>query len=264
MIIVAVLGISAMVALQGCSEEETLTPQEFAPPSNFRALSQSGVVVLYWTRSSSDGGSDFAGYRVKTFFGTAMIDSFQTTLDTARISGLTNGQNYKFKIWSVKDNGDVSIADSIMWGPTVRYGAVPIWEFESANPSGLNLATGAVYSFAIANVSNIDLWLDGRSGVDLLLKSPSDEDFASTGWKETKLYETSATSLDQQVNFPAIGSYRSSPGLPIVVGKVYLAILADGSYARFRVTAATLTGAPNRSVSIEIAYNTGTGTWAKK
>ncbi|GEM_PF-3600374 len=267
LLLLSIAVMAGVIFLSGCTKEDTLTPQDFAPPTNFRALSQTGAVVLYWTRSTDDGVSSFTGYRVMTFAGTTKIDSFMTTQDTARISGLTNGASYKFKIWSVKSNGDVSIADSLDWGPVNKFGSpARIYEYDSPQPSGVQFSSANSFSFTSSspdNRGNIDLWVDGRSGTDLLIKSPSDEDFSSTGWRATKLYETSATSLETPVSIPASGSFRTTPGYTITANHVYLAITADGHYVRFQVSAVQGT-APNRYIDITIFYNSTTNPWAKK
>jgi hypothetical protein len=69
--------------------------------------------------------------------------------------------------------------------------------------------------------------------------------------------------MNTQVSVPAIGSFRSTPGLQIIANEVYFAKTADGNYVRFQVSAVQGT-APNRHVNVTIAYNSGTGTWAKK
>jgi hypothetical protein len=194
------------------------------------------------------------------------IDSVQVTADTYTKSGLTNGDSYTFKIRSVKSNGDVSVELSLQWGPTQRFSTISIYEFDSSNPSGLQFSSGNTFAFSSAspdNRPNIDLWIDGRSNGTPLLKSPSDEDFASSGWRVTKLYETSGTSLDSPVDIPDESAFRTTPGLTVVANKVYLAITQDGHYARFQASAIQGT-APNRYVSITIAYNSGSGPWAKK
>jgi hypothetical protein len=69
--------------------------------------------------------------------------------------------------------------------------------------------------------------------------------------------------MNTQVDVPLISSFRSTPGLTITASKVYFARTADGNYARFQVSA--VQGSyPNRYVDVTIAYNSGTGAWAKK
>ncbi|MBI3194465.1 MAG: fibronectin type III domain-containing protein [Ignavibacteriae bacterium] len=266
-LILVVLGSISMLLLSGCDKEETLTPQDFAPPTNFKAIAKSGSVTLTWTASVDDGIATFAGYRVQVYNASNVkIDSVQITATTFTKTGLTNGDNYTFKIRSVKSNGDVSVELSLLWGPTQRFSAATIYEFDSSNPSGLQFSSGNTFPFSSSspdNRANIDLWIDGRSNGTPLLKSPSDEDFASSGWRTTKLYETIATSLDDAVDFPDESAFRTSPGLTIVANKVYLAITQDGHYARFQASAVQGT-APNRSVNITIAWNSGSGPWAKK
>ncbi len=268
-LILVVLASMTMLLLQGCDKEETLTPQDFAPPTNFKAVAKSGSVTLSWTASVDDGIATFAGYRVQIYNASNVkIDSVQITGTTLTKSGLTNGDNYTFKIRSVKSNGDVSVELSLLWGPTQRFSAARIYEFDSnGNPSGLQFSSGNTFSFSSGpplgnNTGNIDLWIDGRSNGTPLLKSPSDEDFASPGWRTTKLYETGETSLENPVDFPDQSAFRTSPGLTIVANKIYLAITQDGHYVRFQASAVQGT-APNRYVDITIAYNSGSGAWAK-
>lgn len=119
--------------------------------------------------------------------------------------------------------------------------------------------------FIHANQSTIDLWIDGRGGATPLLKSPNDY-VPSTGWRRTRFVETSATRFDDVVVVPDAAAFRSTPGLPIVSGKVYLAITQDGNYAKFRVEppGVQVDQANNkRFVNITVAYNSGGGNWAK-
>lgn len=268
-LITLIFGLLFIIAIPGCGEDEVLKPEEFAPPSNPKALSRDGSVTVSWTASPSVGLSSFIGYRiVVTLTGT------QTTVDSAQVgknitnysaSNLVNGQSYKFAIRSVKDNGDVSQAVEITWGPTRRFTPARIYEYDSQNPSGLQFSTGSTFAFRSINPDNrpnIDLWIDGRANSTPLLKSPNDQNM-STGWRTTLFIETSATGMDQQVDIPLITSFRSTPGLTITPNKVYLAKTQDNNYVRFTVSAVQGT-APNRYVDITIAYNSGTGTWAKR
>ncbi len=263
-----VLGILFIIAIPGCSEDEVLKPEEFAPPSNPKALSRDGAVTVSWTASPSAGLSSFIGYRI-----VVTVAGTQTTVDSAQVgknitnytaSNLVNGQSYKFAIRSVKDNGDVSQAIEIIWGPTRRFTPARIYEYDSQNPSGLQFSTGSTFAFRSSNPDNrpnIDLWIDGRNNTTPLLKSPTDQNI-STGWRTTLFVETAVTGMDQQVDVPPISSFRSTPGLIITPNKVYFAKTQDNNYVRFTVSAVQGT-APNRYVDITIAYNSGTGTWAK-
>ncbi len=272
LLILIITLMAGVVFFAGCSTEDTLTPSEFAPPTNFRALAQSGSVILSWTRSIDDPSSSFTGYRVMAFEGTIKIESLMTTNNTVTITtAMVNGHSYKFKIWSVKSNDDVSVADSITWGPTERYSTVKIFEFDSDSVSGLQFNGSNRLSFTSGppkgdHTGQIDLWVDGRDTTDLLIKSPSDENFTSSGWRTTKLYETSATGLDQPVSFPDISAFRTSPGYAIGSGKVFLAVTQDGNYARFLVSSPGVQGSyPDRFIQITIAYNSTAGNpWAKK
>lgn len=264
-----ILGLLFIIALPGCSEDEVLKPEEFAPPSNPKALSRDGSVTVSWTASPSVGLSSFIGYRI-----VVTVAGTQTTVDSSQVgknitnytsSNLVNGQSYKFAIRSVKDNGDFSQAIEITWGPTRRFTPARIYEYDSPNPSGLQFSTGSTFAFKSSNPDNrphIDLWIDGRANTTPLLKSPTDQTM-TTGWRTTLFIETSATGMDQQVDIPPISSFRSTPGLTITPNKVYLAKTQDNNYVRFTVSAVQGT-APNRYLDITIAYNTGTGVWAKR
>jgi hypothetical protein len=68
------------------------------------------------------------------------------------------------------------------------------------------------------------------------------------------------------VTVPDVSAFRSTPGLTIVSGKVYFAITQDGNYAKFRVEPPGVRVDPandKRFVDITVAYNSGTGHWAK-
>lgn len=257
-----------MMLLTGCDEEDILTPDEFAPPTNLKALSKDGEVTLYWTASPGATGDDFVGYRIMTRQASVLVDSVQVgkTATNHTVTSLTNGQTYTFSVRSVKDNGDVSTEITLQWGPTRRFlTAARIYEFESSNPSGLKFSDASVLAFSSASPDNrasIDLWIDGRSNSTPLLKSPHDQSI-STGWRTTQFIETAVSDMNTQVDVPAISSFRSTPGLTITANRVYFARTADGNYARFQTSAVQGTY-PNRYVDVLIAYNSGTGAWAKK
>lgn len=265
----ALVALLSMIVLAGCNEDEVLAPEDFAPPTNLKALSRDGSVTVYWTASPSSGSSSFAGYRVLVVNTTSstLVDSAQVgpSITNYTASSLVNGQSYTFTVRSVKDNGDVSTAIVLEWGPTIRFSNVVIYEFESTgNPSGLQFSTGSALSFSSTSPDNralVDLWIDGRSNSTPLLKSPHDQAI-STGWRTTMFVETAATGLDQQVDIPPISSFRSTPGLTITPGKVYIARTQDNHYVRFTVGAVQGT-APNRNVSLTFQYNSGNGGWAK-
>lgn len=268
-LLLAFVGAIALFGFLGCSKDgDVLTPTELAPPTNLRAASGDARVFLTWTASPDSGSSDFAGYRIVTKTALSVVVDSTNTASTASsytVSGLVNGGIYTFTIQSVKSNGSVSEKVTMQWGPTVRFGFQSLYEFESTEPSGLQFLAGQRFPFTVANKAVIDLWIDGRGGATPLLKSPSDYT-VSTGWRTTLFVETTASSFDDVVAVPEVASFRSTPGLPIVSGKVYFAITQDGNYAKFRVESPGLRVDPangKRFVNITVAYNSGAGHWAK-
>jgi len=267
--VLTMISLTLLLSFSGCNKkEDVIAPEELAPPSNLKALSRDGAVTIYWNHSSSQGADFFVGYQIKVKLGSTPIDSVVVGKNTTSYTkeGLTNGQSYFFEVRSVNDDGDVSTPVTITWGPTRRFTGARIYEFDSPQPSGLQFSTGSVFSYSSSSPDNrsfIDLWIDGRNGGTPLLKSPDDEDFPSSGWRRTLLVETTASDMNTQVDVPPISAFRSTPGLTIVPNKVYFARTADGNYVRFQVSAVQGT-APNRYVDITIAYNSGTGAWAKE
>ncbi len=268
-LIYTMVGAFGLLSFSGCSNDgDVLAPADLAPPSNFNAISGDATVSLTWTATSYAGADDFAGYRVvtKSSSGTVM-DSSNTgpTATSHTVIGLTNGGMYNFTIQSVKDDGSVSQAVALQWGPTVRFGFQSLYEFASLEASGLDFSPGQRFNFTIANQGVIDLWIDGRSGATPMLKSPDDY-VPSFGWRHTRFVETNASSFNETVVVPDVSMFRSTPGLSIVSGKVYFAITADGNYVKFRVEppGVQLDPANNmRFVNITVAYNSGSGHWAK-
>ncbi len=263
------VGAIGLFSFSGCSKDgDVLTPAELAPPTNFKAASGDAKVMLTWTASPDAGSSDFAGYRIVTKNALGLAADSTNTAATASsytVLNLINGGIYTFTIQSVKSNGSVSQKVTMQWGPTVRFGFQSLYEFESTEPSGLQFLAGQRFPFTVANKAVIDLWIDGRGGATPLLKSPSDYT-VSTGWRTTLFVETTASSFDEVVTVPEVASFRSTPGLPIVSGKVYFAITQDGNYAKFRVESPGLRVDPangNRFVNITVAYNSVVGRWAK-
>lgn len=266
-LLLALVGIIGLFSFSGCDEEgNILTPAELAPPTNLMAGSGSARVFLAWTASPDAGLSDFAGYRIVTKGASStVVDSTNTILTTHTVFDLVNGGIYTFEVQSVKSNGSVSQKASIQWGPTVRYGFQSLYEFASSEASGLQFSAGQRFNFVLANQGVIDLWIDGRNNTTPLLKSPDDY-VSSTGWRRTLFVETSATSFDDFVVVPDVSAFRSTPGLTIVSGKVYYAITQDGNYTKFRVEPPGVQVDPANSmrfVNITVAYNSGSGHWAK-
>jgi hypothetical protein len=262
----AFAGAIGLLSIAGCDKEgDVLTPNELAPPTNFVAVSGNAKASLSWTASPDAGTSDFAGYRIVTSSSSLVVDSTLTTATSHTVNGLVNGNTYTFTIRSVKTNGSISQPVTLQWGPSVRYGFQSLYEYESSEPSGLQFMSGQRSSFINTNQAIIDLWIDGRSGTTPLLKSPND--FVPTaGWRRTLFVETSASSFDDYVDVPQVSAFRSTPGVAIVSGKVYFAITQDGNYAKFRVEPPGVQVDPansKRFVNITVAYNSGTGHWAK-
>lgn len=268
MLLPLIVAVLFTIGNTGCNKtNDVLAPEELAPISNLKALSHSGEVALWWTASSSAGADWFSGYRIITKSGTAVVDSQQVGKNTtnATVSNLTNGASYTFSVRSLRDNGAISQEVLLQWGPTQRFTAARIYEYNSSSPSGLQFSTASTFAFKSSSPDNrgvIDIWIDGRSGVDCLLKSPDDQSL-STGWRTTLFKDASANDMDTQVDVPAIGQFRSTPGLQIIANEIYFAKTADENYVRFQVSAVQGT-APNRYVDVTIAYNSGTGPWAKK
>jgi len=257
-----------MAGNTGCNKtNDVLAPEDLAPPADLKALSRSTQVSLWWTASSSAGASYFSGYRIITKLGAAVVDSQVVGKNTnnTTVSNLTNGLSYTFSVRSVRDNGAISQEVLLQWGPTQRFTAARIYEFDSPSPSGLQFSTATTFAFKSSGPDNrgvIDIWIDGRGGADCLLKSPNDYN-TSGGWRTTMFKDASASDMDAQVDLPALGQFRSTPGLQILTNEVYFTKVTEGNYARFQVSAVQGT-APNRYVDVTIAYNTGTGPWAKK
>lgn len=267
-ILFILMSVIGMIFITGCNEEDVLAPEDFAPPTNLKALSKDGEVTIYWTAAPAATADFFAGYRIMTRQGSVLVDSVLVgkTATNHTVQTLTNGQTYTFSIRSVKDNGDVSTEVTLQWGPTRRFTSIAIYEFESTSPSGLQFSTGSVFAFSSASPDNrslIDLWIDGRGNTTPLLKSPNDQTI-NTGWRITQFIETAVADMNTQVDVPPISSFRSTPGLTITANRVYFARTTDGNYIRFQVSALQGTY-PNRYVNVTtIAYNSGTGAWAKK
>ena len=269
-LVLVLVGAIGLLGLSGCSEEgDILTPSELAPPTNLRASSGDARVSLSWTASPDAGLSDFAGYRIVTTNAVSVVVDSMDTAPAATsytVFNLANGGLYTFSIQSVKSSGAVSLKVSLLWGPTVRYGFQSLYEYESSEPSGLQFSAGQRFNFTIANQGVIDLWIDGRGGATPLLKSP-DDFVPSTGWRHTLFVETTASSFDDFVVVPDVSAFRSTPGLTIVSGKVYFAITQGGHYAKFRVEPPGVQVDPannKRFVNITVAYNSGSGHWAKR
>jgi len=192
-LLLACVGVVGLLGLAGCSDDNNpLAPEELAPPTNLRAASGDARVLLAWTASPDAGASGFVGYRiVTTTASNAVVDSTTTgaSATSYTVVNLVNGGIYTFTIQSVNGDDEVSQKVSIQWGPTVRYGFQSLYEYDSSEPSGLQLLAGQRFNFTLANQAVIDLWIDGRAGATPLLKSPDDLFPAADGaarclWKQ--------------------------------------------------------------------------------
>lgn len=247
----------------GCNKEDVLAPEEFAPPTNLRALSKDSEVVLYWDAAPAATADFFVGYRIITKLGTQKVDSVLVgkTKTNQNIQNLTNGQTYTFTIQSVKDNNDVSTAVTLQWGPTQRFSPpAQIYEFASQNPSGLQFSTGSTVSLADPVKKLLaDLWIDGRNNTTPSLKSPHE---LGTGFRTTQFAETNVYDLNAYVEVPPLSSFHTT-ALTITANRIYFARTHDGHYVRFLVTDIQGSG-DDQYIGVTIAYNSGTGAWAKR
>ncbi|TAK65020.1 MAG: hypothetical protein EPO24_02870 [Bacteroidetes bacterium] len=259
-----VLSDTVMIVAQADTE---FSIDEFAPPGSVKALSKDGAVTLSWQASKDAGSSSFAGYNImaKDTANTVVKDStVGATILTATITQLTNGEEYTFFLRSKNVVGTMSKPLAIRWGPTARFSAVRIYEFETDSffdKRGLQFSTGQTFDFVNGNQQKIDLWIDGSGNTEMLLRTPSNVLAPFPGWRTTRYAATSASSMDEIVEVPAIESFITDSAA-IVVTRVYFAYTQEGNYVRFQVI--NRGGVyPNRFLEIAGSYNSGFGVWAK-
>jgi len=111
----------------------TATPtgdaQEPTAPENLMATPGDGEVTLNWEPPANNGGGDIERYDYRVDDGVWMPNGLALT---AKVTGLTNGQSYKFEVQAVNSAGPSSSAAMIMSTP----GAVP------GPPQGVTAAGG--------------------------------------------------------------------------------------------------------------------------
>jgi hypothetical protein len=77
------------------------------PPTGVTAQADSKSAIVGWTAPSSDGGSSITGYTVTPFDGSTALTPVQINGSTTstRVTGLTNGTSYTFKVTATNANG---------------------------------------------------------------------------------------------------------------------------------------------------------------
>jgi hypothetical protein len=227
----------------GCGKEgDLLMPVELGPPTNLRTNSGDAKVSLTWSASSDIGSNDIVGYRIVTRDAlNAIVDStnIAATASSYTIDGLVNDTIYTFAVQSVKSTGVVSQRISIQGRPTVRQESLKLYEYELTKTPRLQFLAGQRFNFAITNKT---------------------VRFFQQRWRHTLFVETTALRCDDFVIVPDISAFRSTPGLPIVSGKVYVAITHDGTYMKFKIEppGVLVDPANNKSfVNITVANTSG-------
>ena len=102
-------------------------------PNGLVATRGDGFVDLSWSAPTSDGGSAITGYSVEVRSGTTSVSTTPVTGTTTRITGLTPGTGYTFR---------VSAVNSIGTGPSAATGTV-VFAVAPTAPVTVTAASGA-------------------------------------------------------------------------------------------------------------------------
>ncbi|MGB9702534.1 MAG: fibronectin type III domain-containing protein [Candidatus Kapaibacteriota bacterium] len=156
-------------------------------PTNLRASSKDGSVMLKWTASTSESNSLFAGYVLKITGGTPMAPIALTSAQNPyEVKGLENGVEYTFSLQAKYTNDSLSTPVTIKWSPATRFtlnendAPIRVYETASSFGSGLvifNPSTEAPKTAKVADGANWTLGLYTKNG-DLKIGSPKLLDYS--------------------------------------------------------------------------------------
>lgn len=122
-LLAAVLSVS-FSACDSTSDPASPSDADVAAPTNIKASSADGQVILAWTASSSETQSNFGKYMIVVMNTTTnLIDTLYAAKGSAEniIGNLTNGTRYQFTVRSLTSAGKASSDYArIEWAPAVR------------------------------------------------------------------------------------------------------------------------------------------------
>jgi hypothetical protein len=248
----------ALIGISACNNAtDPLNPAstDLKAPTNVKAISSDGTVVLYWTASADAADAKFNGYIIDIMDGATALSS--VTVAGAQtfmpVGGLTNGKVYMFMIHTAKSDGTKSTATAdITWGPGPRFTNIKLYSLSSGAgcPSGLQLSPAAVIAVSTStSPEKTDLVFDDR-GMTMDLLSPTKKSGSSLPRNTYFMPNTADTamSLDDanlaratvdtagwvEADYP-LGNDQMGGGLPPNKGEVYYVRTQDGNYARVLV-----------------------------
>ncbi len=272
--LVFLLGMAPLLgfSMTGCSDSSTTAPpEEFAPPTNLKAINANEQIAVRWASSPDEGLSEFKRYNI--YRGTssllntdagqldqlgyrigsvdAGVDSFRTTV--------ANGTLYYFHVRAEKDNGNLSGPSNEVQASGRPEGAGRILEEFAANgDSGFDFSSGNTVSLNQDNPDRFvltDIYL-GTGAVDdastsvLSLKSPALLVRLNSEWANRNA-GIKFLGTDWEVNTTTDGGFAAQ--LDVLAGAVYAIRTPSGNYAKLKVEA--MSGlAGSRSITFRYSY----------
>lgn len=265
--------VTGALGISGCGDDSTTEPpEEFAPPTNLRAVNGNESVVVRWLPSPDEALDEFKRYNIyrgttsllsvdpgqleqlgnKVGSVNAGVDSFKTTV--------ANGTLYYFHVRAEKDDGGFSGPSNEVQAAGRAEGSGEILEeFASDGDSGFDFSSGETVSLRQDNPDRFvltDVYLGTGAANDdpgsvLSLKSPELLARLNGEWTNRKAL-IKIIGTDWDVNTTTSTGFESQ--FNILVGAVY-AIKTPGTsnYAKLMVESIDGT-AGSRSITFRYAY----------
>lgn len=270
--------LAGAVGITGCGDDDSTTqpPEEFAPPTNLRAVNGDEFVIVRWSPSPDEALDNFRRYNI--YRGTQSllnvnpgqleqlgnkIGSVAAGVDTFRAT-VANGTLYYFHVRAETDDGKFSGASNEVQaaGRTDGSGVI-LEEFASDGDSGFDFSSGNTVSLRQDNPDRFvltDIYLgtvdpeDDPAGAVLSLKSPELLARLNAEWTNRKAL-MKIIGTDWDMNTTTTDGFVNQ--FNVLVGAVY-AIKTPGSnninnYAKLMVE--SIDGeAGSRSITFRFAY----------
>lgn len=251
------------IFLSGCTFEEDLAGSQdmLYPVTALKAASfDSTSVLLTWVPSPNDSISLFQKYQLFWTYANSAdsslvkpdsVDLLRGT-SSYRVTGLTQGVEYLFTLYTIPQDFAVRPYTSIRWAPAMNYGVTTL---PNQNVLEIYDATHTPTGPSVINLDDPraqasgDLYLES----DLTLRSTSDK---GTGWRRTLFSTTQIQASDvplPMTSFPSVSTFIDSV-VSLQPQVIYFCKTQDGHYARLYVKNIPPAFGTKVFVNLDISY----------
>ncbi len=253
--------VAALVFVWTACQDSTTEPTKtkLQPITSIKAYSVSNTSVgLKWTKSTDEAKADFLNYYLKTKNPdgtTAKEMTVAKGLDSAVVTGLTNGVIYTFEVISKVTTGSTSYLDgdpvTIKWSPAWRFeleGTIEIKVYETT--SSVGYASGLIFyhptsagpktvSLVSADSSLIDVYVKTETGSNISLRSSHLYRSNRKITRFSNLYRNSETLNDPQIAPPDTATYINYEfpvdSVTVTSSRIYYFKGVNGNYGRILI-----------------------------